>query len=231
MIGLTIRATVSQPDCATNPHWLSHVGQALYLLPDFCRLVLLLQHNRSTTACRRRQGFPANSLALFHPLAARRFLLLCRSSTHREKSSPHGPPQQLPHCLLPASCEGSHLCASEGIFDGAMNQPCGMFESALLRIAGTGLRVLDGRIPSLTGELLPPCLARPSPLRGRLGLVSSIIRMKSLYSSWRCIEGSPYDLNPKYSNSNDTITGAPVASCLAFASAIAVLFSSERSLW
>jgi hypothetical protein len=75
MTGLSIRATVSQPDCATNPHWLSHVGQALYIPLDRRRQVPLsarvrnthvsvavestpCNHNRFTTACRCRQDFP-----------------------------------------------------------------------------------------------------------------------------------------------------------------------------
>ena len=39
--GLSARATVSRADCATNPLRLSHVGQALYILPDFRRLIPL----------------------------------------------------------------------------------------------------------------------------------------------------------------------------------------------
>ena len=41
MTGLTIRATVSQLDCATDPHRLSHAGQALYILPGLRRPVPL----------------------------------------------------------------------------------------------------------------------------------------------------------------------------------------------
>jgi hypothetical protein len=41
MTGLTIRAAVSQPGCATYPHWLSHVGQVLYLSPNFRRPIPL----------------------------------------------------------------------------------------------------------------------------------------------------------------------------------------------
>jgi hypothetical protein len=86
---LTIRATASNQDCATNPHRLSHVGQALDILPGFRRPVpqnrpspaipplvsiavesTLRDHNCSSTACCPRQEFNAincRSLATTRP--------------------------------------------------------------------------------------------------------------------------------------------------------------------